>query len=67
MNDRKFKSWRADFREQPVKPSNLRPFEARKATAFQRPPAKYDNMSWEETIDKYEAIDVPLKKKGGKQ
>ena len=66
-NPRNYKTYRPSFQELPAKPSNHRPFESRNPTQFQRPPAVYDNPSWEDTVDKYATLDIQVTvKKGGK-
>lgn len=56
--------WRPNYNNNTTGINGKRPFEKRNEVPFQRPPAKYGNPQWEETVAKYVALDIPpLKKK----
>lgn len=67
-NQRAFTGWRPNYNNTILQPSNKQPFKTRRATSFQRPPAKYDNRSWEETVARVELLPEPqLKNKKAKK
>ncbi|MDF2189309.1 hypothetical protein [Paraflavitalea sp. CAU 1676] len=53
--------WRPNYNNRGS--NGKRPYEGRQKTSFKRPPAKYSNPSWEDTVSKYVPNDKQSPKK----